>query len=169
MRILTILGLVAILCWSPPLGAQETASDKLRDWKITPEEAARENPLKPEKESLEQGRVLFESQCGMCHGVKGDGKGSLASVLEVEIPSFTNPETLKGLSDGAVLAMITKGKDKMPGGEGRLTDEQKWKMINYIRTLPAGGTTQGASPSQSVTPPAPAPKETKENNTTKPS
>ncbi|OFW00810.1 MAG: hypothetical protein A3G20_05475 [Acidobacteria bacterium RIFCSPLOWO2_12_FULL_59_11] len=147
MRILTILSLVAILYWALPLGAQEAASNKLQDWKITPEEAARENPLKPDKESLGQGRVLFESQCGMCHGITGDGKGSLAPELGVEMSDLRNPETLKGLSDGAVFAMVTKGKGKMPGAENRLTDEQKWKMVNYMRALPTGGTTQEAKPS----------------------
>ena len=165
MRMLTIISLVALLYWSVPLEAQEEASRKLQDWKVTPEEAARENPLKPDKESLAQGRVLFESQCGMCHGVKGDGKGSLAPDLGVDIPDYTKPETLKGLSDGALLAMITKGKGKMPGGEGRFTDEQKWKMINYIRTLSTGGATQEAepSPNQSGSPSAPTPGEKKED------
>ncbi|MDP2735471.1 MAG: cytochrome c, partial [bacterium] len=76
-----------------------------------------------------------------------------------------NPETLKGISDGAVLAMVTKGKGKMPGAENRLTDEQKWKLVNYMRTLPTGGTTQEAepSPSQSGAPSAPTPGEKKED------
>ncbi|MBI4459987.1 MAG: cytochrome c [Acidobacteria bacterium] len=157
MRMLAILILAAVVCWLVPLQAQEGASRKLQDWKITPEEAARENPLKPDNESLEQGRILFQSQCGMCHGATGDGKGSLAEILGADIADLRNPATLKDVSDGAVFAMVTKGKGEMPGAENRLTDEQKWKMVNYMRALPAGGKLK-EEPSGSPAAPAPAEK-----------
>ncbi|OFV97773.1 MAG: hypothetical protein A3F68_12935 [Acidobacteria bacterium RIFCSPLOWO2_12_FULL_54_10] len=135
MRIPKIPGLLAVVCLISPAAAQDTANGKLQDWKITSQEAALENPLKPDEESLRQGKSLFESQCALCHGTTGDGKGSLAQEQKWDIRDLKNPETLKGVSDGAIFAMITKGKGNMPNQEGRLKDDQKWKLVNYIRNL----------------------------------
>ena len=53
----------------------------------------------------------------------------------IGIRDFKNTETLKGLSGGDIFAMITNGKGNMPDQEGRLKDDQKWKMANCIRKV----------------------------------
>ncbi|MCH8269501.1 MAG: hypothetical protein IH846_18540, partial [Acidobacteria bacterium] len=63
------------------LAGQETKPVNQQDWEITSEEAARENPVEPEEETLQEGKVLFDSQRALCHGKSGDGKGDLAASL----------------------------------------------------------------------------------------
>ncbi len=150
MRTPLILGLLGALFLPLSLAGQETKPVNQQDWEITSEEAARENPVEPEEETLQEGKVLFDSQCAMCHGKTGDGKGDLAASLGAKIADLTNPATLRGITDGALFAMLTKGKGKMPGLENRLPDLFQWKLVNYIRTLSSAASPTGKKANQSA-------------------
>lgn len=104
---------------------------------MTAEDEARKNPIKPTKESIEAGKKLFDSQCTMCHGERGDGKGDLAVARGWTIRDFTDAKAMKERTDGALFFLMTKGKAHMPGQESRLKDDQKWHIVNYIRSLAA--------------------------------
>ena len=43
---------------------------------IPDEERKRANPVPATAESIDNGKLLFSSQCAMCHGANGDGSGS---------------------------------------------------------------------------------------------
>lgn len=105
------------------------------DIKIPEAEAKRENSIKPTNESVATGKRLFTTQCAMCHGADGDGKGELAEPLKLTLRDWRDPATLKDLSDGALFYILTKGKDKMPGQEGRMKADQQWHLVNYVRSL----------------------------------
>ncbi|MBI1749713.1 MAG: c-type cytochrome [Acidobacteria bacterium] len=102
---------------------------------IPPEEAKRENPVKPTESSLAEGKKLFGYQCAMCHGEKGDGKSELAESMKLTLKDYTSPDALKDLTDGALFYIIEKGKGQMPSQEGRMSAHQKWILINYIRSF----------------------------------
>ena len=142
------LSLLGALLFPLFLAGQETDPVIQQDWEITPEEAARENPVQPEEETLQEGKVLYDSQCAMCHGKTGDGKGELVASLGTKVATLTDPATLRGVTDGALFAMLTKGKGKMPGLEDRLSDLFKWKLVNYIRTLSAAASPEGTKAGQ---------------------
>jgi len=99
------------------------------------DEVKRENPVKPTEASLADGKKLFGYQCAMCHGDKGDGKTELAESMKLTMKDYTDPAALKDFTDGALGYILEKGKGKMPGQEGRMSANQKWNMINYIRSL----------------------------------
>ena len=103
----------------------------------TAEDLARKNPVKSGKESIDTGKRLFDSQCTMCHGEKGDGKGDLAVDRGWKVTDFTDAKVMKGRTDGELFFSMTKGKGHMPGQEGRLKGEQKWHIVNFIRSLAA--------------------------------
>lgn len=109
---------------------------------ITPEEQARKNPIKFTEASVERGKGLYMTQCTMCHGKNGDGKGELATVMHLNIPDFTKPDTLAKRTDGGLAAIINKGSGTMPGEAKRLKEDQVWDLVNFLRTLqgekPAG-------------------------------
>ena len=102
---------------------------------ITPEEKAVKNPAKFTEESVTKGKSLYVTQCAMCHGKAGDGKGDLAEVMHVSPPDFTKPEVLSKRTDGELFAIINKGSPSMPGEAKRLKDFQTWDIINFLRTL----------------------------------
>lgn len=106
---------------------------------LTPEDAARKNPLRFSEITVERGKKLFQTQCAMCHGEKGDGKGELVEELKIQPPDFTQAETLEKRTDGELFAIIETGSGVMPGQSQRMRDLHKWEMINYLRAL--GGKT----------------------------
>ena len=111
---------------APPPAAPATIPD---------EAAKRENPVKPTESSIAEGKKLFGYQCTMCHGEKGDGKGELVETMNLKTKDWTNAESLKDFTDGAMFYVIDKGKGHMPSQEGRMSATQKWNLINYIRSL----------------------------------
>ena len=116
----------------PTKPAEEKPAD---EFKIPPEAAKQANPVKPGPNSLAQGKRFYGFDCAICHGTEGDGKGELAGQMNLKLADFRDPAALKDMADGELFYIITKGKGKMPGEEGRLKPEQVWDMVNYIRSL----------------------------------
>ena len=101
----------------------------------TAEDKARKNPIKFTEVSVARGKKIFGTQCALCHGDKGDGKGELAADMKLTVPNFTQPDTLKDRTDGEIFTIIGTGKNTMPAQGGRLTDEHRWNLVNYMRSL----------------------------------
>ncbi len=105
---------------------------------VIPEaEKNRKSPVPNVPEALESGRILYQSQCAMCHGKTGDGRGDLTLELKLKVPDLTDPQRQKRRTDGEWLYITTHGHKDMPP-EKRLVDQQKWEMILYMRTLVKG-------------------------------
>ena len=83
----------------------------------------------------DRGKKIYTTQCALCHGEKGDGKGELASDMKLALPDFTKPDTLKSRTDGELFAIIGGWKDPMPSQAGRLTDTHRWNLVNYLRAV----------------------------------
>jgi mono/diheme cytochrome c family protein len=75
---------------------------------------------------------LFKSKCAMCHGPDGSGKTMMGEKLK--IPDLHSADVQKR-SDADLKSIITKGKDKMPAYEAKLSKEQIDKLVAYIRDL----------------------------------
>lgn len=94
------------------------------------------NPVYPDANSITSGRTLFEQNCAMCHGRNGVPPRGLdlnpyPLDLTVHVPQH---------SDGQIFTFIDQG---VPGtamrawgeGDGALTEEQIWHLVNFLRTL----------------------------------
>jgi len=102
---------------------------------ISAEDKARKNPVGFTEVSVARGKKIYATQCALCHGDKGDGKGELAADMKLALPDFTKPDTLKERTDGELFAIIGGWKDPMPAQAGRLTDTHRWNLVNYLRAL----------------------------------
>jgi mono/diheme cytochrome c family protein len=131
--------LFALICFAPISSPQDQTKDNQKaapgEYKIPPEDVKRPNPVKPGPSSIADGKHLYESQCLMCHGKDGDGKGDLATDMKLNLRDFRDPATFKESTDGEMFHIITKGKGDMPSEADRLSDTQCWNLINYIRSL----------------------------------
>lgn len=102
---------------------------------VVPEaEKKRPNPLPPVPEAIEAGKILFQSQCHLCHGKNADGKGELVAAMKLRFPDLTDAKRQARRTDGEWFYIIRHGHGDMPA-EKRLVDQQMWEMIHYIRTL----------------------------------
>jgi mono/diheme cytochrome c family protein len=113
---------------------------------IPDEEKNRKNPIPANEESLEIGRKLYASQCALCHGEKGDGKGELAADMKLTVPDFTTTEWKKKRTDGELYYIMSTGHGRMPGQGDRLREVQRWHLVNFLRTLAPGEAEKAKSP-----------------------
>ena len=102
---------------------------------VAPNEAnSVKNPLAGNIEILKYAKVIYTSYCTPCHGSNGRGDGIAAASLPKK-PADHTSEYVQKQSDGALYWMVTTGKSPMPSYKTVLTNNQRWELINYIRTL----------------------------------
>lgn len=134
-RMLILAAALALAFFPAPQEPQKPEPAAEPEFKIPPEEAARKNPVEATATSVSQGRQTYRTQCAMCHGEGGDGKGDLAEVMELKLLDYRDPKSLEKFTDGELFYILKKGKGKMPGQEGRMSDRQMWHLVNFIRSL----------------------------------
>jgi mono/diheme cytochrome c family protein len=137
-RTLVVLGAFLLASIWSSSARQSTTQEKQNspDYKITPEDIAKKNPVTPTPEGLAEARKLFGYHCAMCHGKNGDGKGDLAGEMKLELRDWRDPASLEKMSDGEVFYIVSNGKGKMLGGEGDRTSEKvRWNLVNLIRSF----------------------------------
>lgn len=99
------------------------------------EQALLRNPFPPDPASLETGGSVYERSCQTCHGASGRGDGPGATGLDpppgdlvVHVPLHPEGDLFRFVHDGI------PGTAMSPLGD-RLTDEEIWHVINYIKTF----------------------------------
>ena len=102
---------------------------------IAPKESDNiKNPLAGNTAVLGDAKTLYTGNCGPCHGDKGRGDGPAAAGLNPK-PADHSSVAVQNESDGALFWKLTQGRAPMPGYKKIFTDEQRWELIDYIRTL----------------------------------
>jgi len=115
--------------------SQATPASSPHNYAISPEDAAKKNPIRFTDASVDRGKKVFKYQCALCHGEKGDGKGDLAKEMSLTLPDFTQADTLSKRTDGELFAIVATGKEPMPSQKGRMPAPQMWNLVNYLRAL----------------------------------
>jgi mono/diheme cytochrome c family protein len=103
------------------------------EWTVPADAAAIVNPVASTPDALSKGAAIYRQSCLICHGDSGKGDGTGGTFL-VPKPSNLTDGTLRKESDGALFWKITTGRTSMPGNKN-LTDQQRWQVVQYIRTL----------------------------------
>src|ERR1700730_4894647 len=141
-RTLFVLGALLLasfgISYAKPGSAQEKPATT--EPKITPEDAARKNPVSPTPEGLAEARKLFGYNCAMCHGKTVDGKGDLAADMKLELLDWRASSSLEKMTDGELFWIISKGKGKMPGEGDRTAEKVRWNFVNLVRSFAKKGT-----------------------------
>jgi mono/diheme cytochrome c family protein len=102
---------------------------------VAPKEADNvKNPLAGNTDILKYAKVIYTTYCGPCHGNKGKGDGIAAAGLAKK-PADHTSDYVQKQTDGALYWMITTGHSPMPSYKTTLPDDQRWELVNYIRTL----------------------------------
>ncbi len=103
-------------------------------WTAPPDAEKKVNPIVANEQSLAAGKALYTKNCNDCHGKKGKGDGPKSGDLEKSPRDFTKDDFQKQ-SDGSIFWKMTEGRKPMPSFKKDLTEEQRWQVINYVRTL----------------------------------
>ncbi|MFQ5854841.1 MAG: c-type cytochrome [Anaerolineae bacterium] len=125
---------------------QHSPEDHMAGHHEVPEKAAAvPNPFSATDESIKSGAAVFAQSCAVCHGETGKGDGPAAETLEVK-PANLHEGHVQGLSDGALFYIISHGRPEspMPAWDNILTEEQRWHVVNFLRTFKDAGTHEEA-------------------------
>jgi mono/diheme cytochrome c family protein len=140
-RLLWALAAVLVLL---ALGA--TAMNTMRNWGENAAARKLKNPVPATPDAIAAGKADYGEHCRNCHGEKGDGKGEKAPELSVAPGDFTDARKLNERTDGELYWQITRGRLPMPAFDDKLSDQQRWQLVDYIRTFAAKSTSASRSP-----------------------
>ena len=86
----------------------------------------------------DQGQALYLQNCASCHGDLGKGDGPAGAALDPKPRDLTKPAEYKfGHLELAISRTAKYGIDGsgMTPWEGRMTDEEIWKVVIFVRGL----------------------------------
>lgn len=94
------------------------------------------NPVPVSAHAIAHGEHLFMQNCAMCHGEGAQGNGPLRETMWPPPSDLTIYTSWH--ADGELYWFITKGVagTDMPAFERTLSDEDRWSIIHFLRTLP---------------------------------
>ena len=98
-----------------------------------------DNPIASSEESITAGRGPYGRLCRSCHGLSADGRG-MAAPPDSRPADLVDDEWDHGDTDAAIFKVIREGvppKYDMDAWEGRITDDDIWNVINFLRDLAA--------------------------------
>jgi len=98
------------------------------------------NPFPISNVNLEKAKPLYISLCGICHGEKGDGQGYLYVGPQAKYPAAPKNliiDEMISAGNGRYYFAIMHGKNMMGHYADKLSFEERWDVIHYIRALQA--------------------------------
>jgi mono/diheme cytochrome c family protein len=99
------------------------------------------NPVVDTKDAQKAGAEHFQHHCQICHGLDGQNTGvPFAETMSPKVADLAAPEIQK-YSDGQLKWIIENGirLTGMPAWKNVPEDDEMWKIVRYIRHLPAKG------------------------------
>ena len=117
-----------------------------QDWNVTAEQKDMKLGVAFTEDTQDAGNAIFKKSCKMCHG-----DVNIAASNDRELPLAPNlgaTDWQKANSDGEIFTKISNGKGGMPPFAGSLSEEDRWKVVAFIRTAYDGYTppaTDGAA------------------------
>jgi cytochrome c553 len=102
------------------------------------------NPFPITKSGLAKGKALWITYCGICHGEKCAGNGYLVSDENPNAKYPAQPanlllDTFTNGNNGRIYHAIMYGKNVMGNYADKLSFEERWQVIHYIRSCQADG------------------------------
>jgi mono/diheme cytochrome c family protein len=99
------------------------------------------NPTPYSQAAADEGKGHFMHHCQICHGYDGQNTGvPFATKMDPPVPDLTDKD-IQEYSDGQLHWIIQNGirPSGMPGWNGVLEEDEMWKIVHYLRHLPAKG------------------------------
>lgn len=108
-----------------------------KPWVAPPDADNVKSPVVVSPSVLGDAKTLYTANCAPCHGDKGKGDGPAAGGLNPR-PADHTSDAVQKQTDGAIFWKLSEGRGPMPAYKKIFTDQQRWGLIAYIRTLAKG-------------------------------
>jgi mono/diheme cytochrome c family protein len=127
LKILFTLGIISLVLVSFTRLTQE-------EWKVPAKYEKMTNPEEASKENIAIGKSLYSKHCKSCHGKEGYGDGPKADEVDGALGDFSSEE-YQAQSDGALFYKSYIGRLDMPNYEKKMSEEDMWLVVHYMRTM----------------------------------
>jgi len=105
-------------------------------WAVPFEAKQVKNPLSIDPAAAaKQIAPVFRDKCSECHGETGEGNGRQAKMYDPGPSNLTDTLRFKDITDGELYYVITTGHKPMPSYRKKLTEEQRWQLVLFVRHL----------------------------------
>lgn len=118
----------AVLLLSATLVAQT------KPWVVPSTYKSMKNPIAMSDASTLAGKTLYNKTCTPCHGKTGLGDGVKVKSLKTAPGNFSKDE-FQSQTDGEHFYKTKIGRGEMTKYEGKLSDDDIWNIVNYMRTF----------------------------------
>jgi mono/diheme cytochrome c family protein len=105
-----------------------------KPWVVPANFKSMKNPIAVSETSTTAGQTLYMKTCAACHGKTGLGDGPKAKSLKTVPTDFTKAVS-QNQTDGEHFYKTKTGRGDMPKYEGKLSDDDIWNIVNYVRTF----------------------------------
>lgn len=105
-----------------------------KPWVVPANFKSMKNPVAKSDASTKAGTTLYTKNCASCHGKTGLGDGVKSRMLK-EFPGDFSKADFQSQSDGEHFYKTKFGYGEMPKYEGKLSDDDIWNVVNFMRTL----------------------------------
>jgi mono/diheme cytochrome c family protein len=105
-----------------------------KPWDVPAEYKNMKNPVAKGEESNKAGLATYTKFCASCHGKTGLGDGVKARMLK-DFPGDFSGDYFQNQTDGEHFYKTKFGRNEMPKFEGKLSDENIWNLVNFMRTF----------------------------------
>jgi len=107
---------------------------KSQSWEAPKESKKIKNTIKGNNESIKKGETIYKSLCVACHGITGKGDVPAMQNLNPKPADLTSKLTQEQ-TDGEIFWKLSEGKGLMASYKNILSENDRWNVINYLRTL----------------------------------
>lgn len=128
---MTALAVTVTCCLATEVFAQDKPNGK--PWPAPADAIAKKSTVKG-SDAIKEGKELYIQHCKSCHGTKGQGDGSKSDKLDITPGDFTSAASAK-VSEGEMYWKTTQGRKPMPSFKDKLTDNERWSVVLYVKTL----------------------------------
>ena len=104
------------------------------EWIVPDKYEKMTNPEDASKANIALGKSLYSKHCKSCHGKEGFGDGPKADEVDGDLGDFSSAD-FQGQSDGALFYKSYIGRKDMPNYEKKMSEEDVWLVVHYMRTL----------------------------------
>jgi len=90
---------------------------------------------------FEEGKVVFNERCAVCHGDQADGEGPMAKTISPPKPADFRREEYATMPVDSIRAVVVKGgaalgrNPRMPAWGEELSDEEIEAVVAFVRSV----------------------------------
>ncbi len=105
-----------------------------QEWLVPEDQKALSNPMEYNLSNVKKGKDLYLLKCKSCHGDAGKNN----ALPLVPPPPDVTSDVMQTNTEGELFYKITRGRGGMPQFEASISEDDRWRLVNYIMNFNPG-------------------------------